>query len=181
MKKWANCIKVKVLSKDYIFHVAIFYWFIHFSHSFLNWISNLRPNMTYNMIKIQIVLHWALHYSQIYNFTLNHDHKFKTKIMLKDIRVLKSKNAYLFIYFEFFEHTYPFLWNILRFRIFLKWFGEHLIKEKNFWYKKTTYPHVFLECFKHIKWLLKHGKFSWKFCSCNFEIIKIYFKNKMFF
>jgi hypothetical protein len=36
--------------------------------------------MTYNMIKTQIVLHQALHYSQIYNFTLNHDYKFKTII-----------------------------------------------------------------------------------------------------
>jgi hypothetical protein len=35
--------------------------------------------MTYNMIKTQFFfLHQALHYSQIYNFTLNHDYKFKT-------------------------------------------------------------------------------------------------------
>jgi hypothetical protein len=45
---------------------------------------------------------------------------------------------------------------------------ELLIKKK---------PHVFLKCFKHIKGLLKHGEFSWNFCSCNFESIKIYFKN----
>jgi hypothetical protein len=33
MKKKANCTKVKVLSKDYIFNITIFYWFIlHFSH-----------------------------------------------------------------------------------------------------------------------------------------------------
>jgi hypothetical protein len=140
--------------------------------------SNLKPNMTYNMIKIQIVLHWTLHYSQIYNFTLKHDYKFKTRIMLKDIWVLKSKKAYVFFFFEFFEHMNPFSWNILRFTKKLKWFGEHLIKEKNFWYKKITDPHAFLECFKHIKGLLKHGKFSWKFCSCNFEIIRIYFLNK---
>jgi hypothetical protein len=37
MKKGANCAKVKVLSKDCIFHMAIFYWFIlHFSFNFLN-------------------------------------------------------------------------------------------------------------------------------------------------
>ncbi len=37
MKKGANHAKVKVLSKDYIFHVEIFYWFImHFSHNFSN-------------------------------------------------------------------------------------------------------------------------------------------------
>jgi hypothetical protein len=34
--------------------------------------------MTYNMIKTQFVLHRDLHYGQIYNFTLNHDYKFKT-------------------------------------------------------------------------------------------------------
>jgi hypothetical protein len=85
--------------------------------------------MTYNMIKIQIVLHWALHYSQMYNFTLNHDYKFKTRIMLKDIWVLKSKKAYVFLFFEFFEHMNIFLWNMLRFKKKLKWFGEHLIRE----------------------------------------------------
>jgi len=49
-----------------------------------------------NMIKFQIVLHWTLHYSQIYNFTLNHDYKFKTRIMLNDIWILKSKKRYVF-------------------------------------------------------------------------------------
>jgi hypothetical protein len=82
MKKGANHAKVKVLSKDYIFHMVVFYWFIvHFSHNFFNWISNLRPNMIYNMIKAQFVLHQTLHYNQIYNFTLNHDYKFKTIIL----------------------------------------------------------------------------------------------------
>jgi hypothetical protein len=82
MKNGATHTKVKVLSKDDIFHMAIFYWFIfHFSRSFKNWISNLKPNMTYNMIKIQIFLHQALHYNQIHNFTLNHDYKLKTIIM----------------------------------------------------------------------------------------------------
>jgi hypothetical protein len=41
--------------------------------------------MTYNMIKTQFVFHQALHYSQIYNFILNHDYKFKIIIVLKDI------------------------------------------------------------------------------------------------
>jgi len=68
--------------------------------------------MTSNMIKTQIFLHQALHYSQIYNFTLNHDYKFKTIIMLKDIQVLKSKKVYVFLFFECFEHIDPFLWNI---------------------------------------------------------------------
>jgi hypothetical protein len=37
MKRGASRAKVKVLSKDCIFHVAIFYWFIlHFSHNVLN-------------------------------------------------------------------------------------------------------------------------------------------------
>jgi hypothetical protein len=37
--------------------------------------------MTYNVIETQIFLHQALHYNQIYNFTLNHDYKFKTIIV----------------------------------------------------------------------------------------------------
>jgi hypothetical protein len=45
--------------------------------------------MTYNMIQTQKNLHHTLRYNQIYNFNLNHDYKFKTIIMLKDIRVLK--------------------------------------------------------------------------------------------
>jgi len=40
-------------------------------------------------------LHLALHYSQIYNFTLNHDYKFKIIIMFKDIWILKSKRVYV--------------------------------------------------------------------------------------
>jgi hypothetical protein len=75
----------------------------------------------------------------------------------------------------------PFSWNILNFTRKLKWFYEHLIRERDFWYKKPLVRMIFLECFKHIKWLLKHGEFSWKFCSCNFESTKIYFKNRTFF
>jgi hypothetical protein len=55
--------------------------------------------MIYNMIKIQIFLHQALHYNQIYNFTLNHDYKFKTIIVFKDIQVLKFKKVYMYFYF----------------------------------------------------------------------------------
>jgi hypothetical protein len=122
-------------------------------------------------------LHQALHYTQIYNFTLNHDYKFKTRIMLEDVWISKSKNVYVFLFFEIFEHMDPFLWNILKFAKKLKQFGEHLINKNDFWNKKTTCPHAFLQCFKHIKGLLKHGEFSWKYCSCNFESIKNYFKN----
>jgi hypothetical protein len=44
VKKGTNCAKVKVLFEDYIFHMVAFSWFIlHFSHKFLNGISNLRP------------------------------------------------------------------------------------------------------------------------------------------
>jgi len=64
MQKGFSRAKVKVLSKDYIFHVKVFNWFImHFSHNFSNLISNLRSNMIYNIIKIQILLQQALHYS----------------------------------------------------------------------------------------------------------------------
>jgi Zn-dependent protease len=103
MKKGANCAKVKILSKDCIFHMAIFYWFIlHFSHSFLNWLSNLRPNMMYNMIKTQMFLYQTLYYSQIYNFTLNHDYKFKIIIVLKGIWVLKFKKYICISFFWMF-------------------------------------------------------------------------------
>jgi hypothetical protein len=52
MKKGASHTKVKVFFKDYIFDMAVFHWFImHFSHSFPNCISNLNPNMTYNITK----------------------------------------------------------------------------------------------------------------------------------
>ncbi len=54
----------------------------------------------------------------------------------------------------------PFLWNILRFTKKLKQFGEHLIKEKDFLYKKPTCPHAYFKCFKHIKGLLKYGEIS---------------------
>ncbi len=75
----------------------------------------------------------------------------------------------------------PFLWNILKFITKIKQFGEHLIRGKDFWLKKTTCPHAFLECFKNIKGLLKHAEFSLKFCSCNFESIRIHSKNKTIF
>jgi hypothetical protein len=169
---------IEVIFWDKIWSDLVVYWFIlHFSHNFSNIISNLRPNLTYNMINTQIVLHQALDYFQIYNFTLDHYYKFKIIIMLKDIWVSKSKSIYVFWFFECFEHMNPFLRNILKFTKKLKWFGEDLIRIKDFWNKKTTYSHAFLECFKCIKGLLKHGEFSWKFCSCNFESIRIYFKN----
>jgi hypothetical protein len=59
-------------------------------------------------------LRQTLDYSQIYNFTLNHDYKFKTIIMFKDVWVSKFKKVYVFLFFECFEHMDPFLWNILK-------------------------------------------------------------------
>jgi len=46
--------------------------------------------MTYNIIKTQIILHQALDYSQIFNFTFDHDYKFKIIIVLKDLSKSKS-------------------------------------------------------------------------------------------
>jgi hypothetical protein len=44
--------------------------------------------MTCNMQKTQLFLHQALHYSQIYNFILNHDYKFKTiNVFKKDLSI----------------------------------------------------------------------------------------------
>jgi hypothetical protein len=113
-------------------------------HTFSNWISNLKPNMTYNMIKIQLFLHQAFHYSQIYNFILNHDYKLKTIRVFKDVWNSKSKKVYVFLFFECFEHMDLFLWNILKFPQKMKWFGEHLIMKKDFWNKKITCSHFFL-------------------------------------
>jgi len=93
-------------------------------------------------MKTQLVLHHALDYSQIYNFTLDHDYKFKIIIVLKDVWVSKSKCVYEFYFFECFEHMDPFLWNILKFTKKLKWFVEHLIRKKDFWNKKL-FVHMF--------------------------------------
>ncbi len=134
-------------------------------------------NVTYNMIKTQIFLHQALDYSQIYYFTLDHDYKFKIVIVLMDVWVSKSKSVYVFLFFECFEHMDPFLWNILNFFFKIEMIWWTFDKEKGLLKQKTTCLHVFLECFKYIKRLLKHGEFSWKFCSCTFETIRIYFKN----
>ncbi len=146
MKKGASHTKVKVLFKDYIVHMAIFHGFrMHFSHNFSNWISNLSPNMTYNIAKTLFFFASSLTlYSQIYNFTFNHNYKFKTIIVLKYVWVSKSKRIYVFLFFELSKHMDPFLWNILKLKKNLKWFGKHLIRKNDFWNKKTTCPHVFL-------------------------------------
>jgi len=49
-------------------------------------------------------------------------------------------------------------------------------KEKRLLKQKNDLFTTLLECFKHIKGLLKYGEFSWKFCSYNFESIIIYLK-----
>jgi uncharacterized protein YlbG (UPF0298 family) len=48
----------------------------------------------------------------------------------------------------------------IKFQKKLKRFGELLIRKKTFEIEKTTCPQAFLQCFKHIKKLLKHGEFS---------------------
>jgi hypothetical protein len=74
----------------------------------------------------------------------------------------------------------PFLWNILKFQKKIEMIWWTFDNGKWFLIQKTTYPHAFLECFKHIKGLFKHGEFSWKFCSCNIESITC-FLNKIIF
>ncbi len=102
----------------------------------------MKPNMTYNMIKTHFVLHQALHHSCIYNFTLNHNYKLKTIIVLKDVWIPKSKKIYVFFIFECFEHVDPFLWNILKFTKKLKQFYEHLIFKKTL-KQKNPLVHMF--------------------------------------
>jgi hypothetical protein len=65
----------------------------------------------------EFFLHQALHSSQIYNFTLNHDYKFKTIIVLKDIQVLESKKTYIYIsiFWMFWTHG-SLLVEILKFK-----------------------------------------------------------------
>jgi len=65
--------------------------------------------MKYNMIKTQFFLHQALDYNHIYNFTLDHDYKFKILIVLKHVWVSKFKSIYVFLFFEYFEHVNLFL------------------------------------------------------------------------
>ncbi len=102
---------------------------LHFSHNFSKRISNLRPNVTYNMMKTQMFLHQTLEYSQIYNFTLDHDYKFKIIIMLKNVWVSKSKIVYVFLFFWMFWTYGSFLVEYIKVQKKLKWFGEHLIKK----------------------------------------------------
>jgi hypothetical protein len=133
--------------------------------------------MTYNMINIQKKLHQTLHHSQIYNFTLNHDYKFKTIIVLKDDWISRFKR-YMFFFLEMnWTHGSHFMEYIY----ILERFGEHLTRISDFETKIPICSCDFLQCIKHIKGILKHGEFSWKICSCNFESIRIYLKNETFF
>jgi hypothetical protein len=50
-------------------------------------------------------------------------------------------------------------------------------KYKKNWNKKTRCPHPFLDCFKHMKRLLKHHEFCMKFFGYNFGSMKIYYNN----
>jgi hypothetical protein len=84
-----------------------------------------------------------------------------TKKLLEAYIISMPIKCYVFIFWLFWTYG-SLLVEYIKVHKKLKWFGEHLIKKKNFWNKKTTCPHVFLECFKHIKRLLKHGEFSWK-------------------
>jgi hypothetical protein len=77
-KQGANRAKDKVLSKDCIFYVAFF---------LLVYTAFFKFEAKYDIKqdKISFFLHQTLDYSQIYNFTLKDDYKFKTIIMLKDV------------------------------------------------------------------------------------------------
>jgi hypothetical protein len=64
--------------------------------------------MTCNMIKVFFFLHQTLHCNQIYNFILNHDYKFKTIIVLKNVRVSKSKRVDVFLFLNVLNTWIPF-------------------------------------------------------------------------
>jgi hypothetical protein len=122
----------------------------------------MTPNMTYNMIKTQFFFHQALHYGQIYNFTFNHEYKFKTIIVFKDIRILKSKRVYVFFFWMFWTHGSILVEYIkIHKKIENIWWtfnkGKKLLMQKNYLFT------CFLQCFKHIKQFLKHSDFHENF------------------
>jgi hypothetical protein len=47
--------------------------------------------MIHNMINSFFFLDQVLHCSQMLNFALNHDHKFETIIMIKDVQIIIIK------------------------------------------------------------------------------------------
>ncbi len=92
-----------------------------------------------------IYIYQILHYNQMYNFALNHDHKFGPIIMIKNVQVSKWKGHMQF-FFEWFEHMEPFLWNMLELIKKLITFGAHLIRKNDFWKKEKRKPflHILL-------------------------------------
>jgi hypothetical protein len=133
--------------------------------------------MTYNMIKTQNFWHQTLYYSQIYNFILHHDYKFKIIIVIKGIWVSKSKTIYVIFIFWMFWTYGSLLVEYIKVHKKFEMIWQTFDKEKKLMKQKNHLSTFFLKCFKHIKGFLKHGEFSWKFCRCNFESIRIYFKN----
>jgi hypothetical protein len=138
---------------------VVFYWFIIFFTQFFKLNIKFEAKYDKEHDKIQIFLHQTLHYSKIYNFSLNLDHKFKTIIMLKDIRVSKSKRIYVFFLGMFWTHG-SFLVKYIEVHQKIETIWWTFDKEKGLLKQKTTCSHVFLECFKNIKGFLKHGEFS---------------------
>jgi len=61
------------------------------------------------MIIFIFFLDQVLHYSQMLNFALNHDHKFETIIMIKDVQIIIIKMGESIKDFGWFEHIDPFL------------------------------------------------------------------------
>ncbi len=92
-------------------------------------------------------MHQTLDYNQIYNFTLEHDYKLKIIIVLTEVWISKSKNVYVFLFFECFEHMDPFLWNILKLqkKIEMIW-GTFTVKQtKEVVDKALNYIYIILE------------------------------------
>ncbi len=176
MKAWkrANWAKVEVFSKDCIFHMMIFYWFtIHF-HTIFQIEYQIWAQIWHNMIKTQLFLHQALHYNQIYNFTLKHDYKFKTIIMFKDVWISNFKR-YMFFFFECFEHMDPFLWNILKFtKIEMIWWTFDN-EEKNLKQKR----HLFA-CISWVFWTYKNDFWNMVNFYENFLIAILNLYNNLF-
>jgi len=90
MKYGTKGTKVELLSRDYILHVVVMYWFIKHQKYILNIIYELKINWNSkydpSYEKHLNFLQHVLHYNQKYNFASNHYHKFWTILVIKDVQ-----------------------------------------------------------------------------------------------
>ncbi len=81
-----NSNKVKILTKDYIVYITFVYWFIKSPIIYFKFKNNILKYSLLDLILRPNYIYKVLHYNQIYNFDLNHDHKLWIIIIIKDIQ-----------------------------------------------------------------------------------------------